>query len=614
MQATSFDAKAFLAKVPHKPGVYQMFNAEKTIIYVGKAKDLNKRLKSYFNATKKTLKTDTLVSHIEHVEYTITNTEIEALLLEQTYIKKHQPRYNVLLKDDKSYPFIKLSKEVHPRVSIFRGTINKKNDEFFGPYPSSISVKHILALLQKTFPIRQCEDSVYRNRTRPCLQYQIKRCLGPCVKGLVSDEDYHEQVNYVRLFLQGHGEKVIAQLTMDMQQASDDLNFEKAAQLRDQLQAIKQISEKQVIFNSNNDNLDVVGFHFEAGIACIYVFFIRNGATFGHRAYFPKIPPDTELDEVIETFLGQFYLQGNAHRHMPKKIFLDYNLQDKAALEQSLGLIAKRQVKIVTDPKGDNAKLLNLATVNAQKEVSDKLLQKSTLKQRYDALAEFLKLAKITRMECFDISHFTGKSTVASCVVFDEKGPLKSEYRRYNISGITPGDDYAAMGQVLRRRYDKKTLPEDKIPDVIFIDGGKGQLDRALTVFAELQVDWDKHKPILIGVAKGSERKEGLETLFFQSHGQGVYLDAQSPALLLVQQIRNASHDHAITGQRKKQLKMVQDSSLELIEGVGAKRRQALLKHFGGLQGLKNASVEQIAKVPGISKTLADKIYTSLQY
>jgi excinuclease ABC subunit C len=614
MQTVPFDAKTFLAHVPHNAGVYQMFSTDGTIIYVGKAKDLNKRLKSYFNSSKKSLKTDTLVSHIHHIEYTITHTEIEALLLEQTYIKKHQPRYNVLLKDDKSYPFIKLSKELHPRIAIFRGTINKKNDEFFGPYPNSFAVKNILLLLQKTFPIRQCEDVIYRNRTRPCLQYQIKRCLGPCVKGLISDDDYAEQVNYVRLFLQGHSEKIIAKLSIDMQHASDTLNFEKAAQLRDQLQAIKQISEKQIIANNNSDNMDVIGFHYEAGIAGIYVLFIRNGTTFGHRSYFPKIPSHTELDEVIETFLGQFYLQGHADRQIPKKILLDYELNDRAALEDSLGLIANRQIKIVTTPKADNARLLQLATMNAKKEVSNKLLQSATLKQRYDELKSFLKLPEIKRMECFDISHFSGKNTVASCVVFNEHQPVKSEYRRYNITNITPGDDYAAMEQVLRRRYDKKTLPEDKIPDVIFIDGGKGQLDRALAVFAQLNVNWDKQKPILIGVAKGSERKEGLETLFFQSHGHGVYLEADSPALLLIQQIRNESHHHAITGQRKKQVKVVQESALELIDGVGSKRRQALLKHFGGLQGIKNASVEQIAKVPGISKALAEKIYAHLQY
>lgn len=611
-ETSLFDAPRFLAQVPHQPGIYRMFNAQETIIYVGKAKDLNKRLKSYFNKQNKTLKTDLLVSHIAHIEFTLTNTEIEALLLEQTYIKKYQPRYNVLLKDDKSYPFIKLSQERHPQLALYRGSIHKKEAEFFGPYPSSFAVKQILLLLQKTFPIRQCSDTTYRNRTRPCLQYQIKRCLGPCVKGLISDTDYQQQVDYVRLFLQGQSQQIIGSITADMLAASDDLNFEKAAKLRDQLQAIDQINQKQVIYN-NNDSLDVLGFHYQSGVACIYVLFIRQGQTFGHRAYFPKIPSNTELEEVIATFMGQFYLQGNLNRPIPKKILLNYSLSDKAALEHSLSLLADRQIKIIDEPKGDNLKLLTIAMTNAQQEVKNKLLQSSTIKQRYDELKTFLHIDHINRMECFDISHFMGKNTIASCVVFDDKGPVKAEFRRYNISGITPGDDYAAMEQVLTRRYGKKDLEVDKIPDVIFIDGGKGQLHQALSVFEQLTVNWDKHKPLLIGVAKGAERKEGLETLFFEAQGQGYYLEADSPALLLIQQIRNFSHNHAITGQRIKGVKQLTESALEHIEGIGAKRRQALLKHFGGLRELKSASIDEIAQVQGISKSLAEQIYASLQ-
>ena len=612
MNPTKFDSVSFLKTVPHKPGIYQMFNDKNTIIYVGKAKNLNHRLKSYFNSSKKTLKTDLLVSHIARVEFTLTHTETEALLLEQTYIKKYQPRYNVLLKDDKSYPFIKITKERHPQLSLYRGSINRKTDEFYGPYPSSYAVKQILILLQKLFPIRQCPDSTYHNRTRPCLQYQIKRCLGPCVAGLVSDEDYQQQVNYVRLFLQGQSETIIETITRDMLQASADLNFEKAAKLRDQLQAIKQINEKQVIYNKN-DNLDVIGFYYQLGVACVYILFIRNGQTFGHRAYYPKVPSNTELEEVIETFLGQFYLQGNNNRNIPKKILLNYSLSDRKAMEETLSLVANYQVKLVDEPKGDNLKLLNLAIENAQKEVKNKLLQSSTLKQRYDDLKTFLGIKEINRMECFDISHFMGKNTIASCVVFDDKGPVKSEFRRYNISGITEGDDYAAMNQVLTRRYNKPDLPEDKIPDVIFIDGGKGQLNQAKTLFDSLDVNWNKDHPILLGVAKGSERKEGLETLFFETHGKGHYLDVHSPALLLIQQIRNASHDHAIIGQRKKNLKQLTESTLEQIEGVGAKRRQALLKHFGGLRELKNATAGEISQVQGISKSLAEKIFEELQ-
>ncbi|XKM14318.1 excinuclease ABC subunit UvrC [Orbaceae bacterium ac157xtp] len=614
MTTKQFNSTAFLKTVPHKPGIYQMYNDKQTIIYVGKAKDLNNRLKSYFNSSKKTLKTDLLVSHIHHVEFTITNTETEALLLEQTYIKKFQPRYNVLLKDDKSYPFIKLSKERHPQISMYRGsTADKKHAEFFGPYPNSYAVKQILGLLQKTLPIRQCADSTYQNRTRPCLQYQIKRCLGPCVPGLISDEDYQEQVNYVRLFLQGKSDEIEKSIAQNMLEASENLDYEKAAILRDQLQAIKQINERQAIYN-NNENLDAIGFHYLSGIACVYVLFVRNGQTFGHRAYYPKVPSNTELEEVIETFLGQFYLQGNINRNIPKKILLNYSMSDKKAMEETLSIVAGHQVKLVDEPKGDNLKLLNIAIQNAQKEVKNKLIQSSTIKQRYDELKKFLGIKQINRMECFDISHFMGKSTIASCVVFDSQGPVKSEFRRYNITNITAGDDYAAMEQVLTRRYSKKELPEDKIPDVIFIDGGKGQLKQAIQVFEKLNVEWDKTHPILIGVAKGSERKEGLETLFFEAHGHGHYLDSHSPSLLLIQQIRNASHDHAIIGQRKKNLKQLTDSVLEHIDGVGAKRRQALLKHFGGLRELKGATVGEIAQVQGISKPLAQKIYENLQH
>lgn len=612
MSKVEFDAASFLKNVPHQPGIYQMFNDKNIIIYVGKAKDLNNRLKSYFNSSKKTLKTEILVSQIVRVEFTLTHTETEALLLEQTYIKKYQPRYNVLLKDDKSYPFIKISKERHPQLSLYRGSINKKQDEFFGPYPSSYAVKQILILLQKTFPIRQCSNTTYMNRTRPCLQYQIKRCLGPCVKGLVSDDDYLQQVNYVRLFLQGQSNDIVESITNDMLNASTELNFEKAAQLRDQINAIKQINEKQVIYN-NNDNLDAIGFHYHAGIACVYVLFIRNGQTFGHRAYYPKVPSNTEFEEVIETFLGQFYLQGDVNRNIPKKILLNYSLSDKKSLEDTLSLVANHQVKLVDEPKSDNLKLLNIAVENAQKEVKNKLLQSSTMKQRYDELKQFLGIEQIKRMECFDISHFMGKNTVASCVVFDDKGPVKADFRRYNITDITGGDDYAAMEQVLNRRYNKKELPDDKIPDVIFIDGGKGQLNQAIKLFANMQVNWNKNHPILIGVAKGSERKEGLETLFFEANGVGHYLDAHSPALLLIQQIRNASHDHAIIGQRNKNAKQLTDSALEHIEGVGAKRRQALFKHFGGLRELKQASVDEIAQVQGISRSLAQKIFDNLQ-
>lgn len=608
---TEFNATSFLKTVPQLPGVYQMFDEKGTVIYVGKAKNLNSRLKSYFNKSEKTLKTTQLVSHIAHVEFVLTQTEVEALLLEQAYIKKFMPRYNVLLKDGKGYPYLRLTKEPYPQLSSFRGTPNKKTAEFFGPYPNGIVIKQILELMQKTFPIRQCPKSTFINRTRPCLQYQIKRCLAPCVKGYISDEDYAEQVQFVRLFLKGQTKEVIDDLKQKMQHASDQFEFEKAAQYRDQLYAISKMTEQQSIYN-NNESLDAIGLHYISGVACFYLFFIRKGQPMGHQKFFPKVPLNSSLDEIVEAFLTQFYIGNHEIKPIPNKILLNYSLQDKTIIESALSEVAKHQVKLIDEPKGDNFNLLTLAVENAQTEVANYLAKKSHFQERFLALQDFLHLKQLKRMECFDISHFMGKSTIASCVVFNENGPVKEEFRRYNIKNVTAGDDYAAMRQVLMRRYQKMDLPADKIPDVIFIDGGKGQLKQALEVFSELKVNWDKNHPVLIGVAKGSDRKEGLETLFFESHGEGIYLDPHSPALLLIQQIRNASHDHAIVGQRLSQIKSITKSVLDEIEGIGAKRKQALLRHFGGLQGLKNATITEIAQVQGISQRLAQHIYEQL--
>lgn len=449
----------------------------------------------------------------------------------------------------------------------------------FGPFPNSYAVRETLALLQKLFPIRQCENSVYRNRSRPCLQYQIGRCLGPCVKGLVSDEEYEQQVNYVRLFLSGKDNQVLESLVVRMEDASKALKFEEAARIRDQIQAVRRVTEKQFV-SGNSDDLDVIGVAFDSGMACVHVLFIRQGKILGSRSYFPKVPSGTELSEVVQTFVGQFYLQGSQIRTLPGEILLDFTLPEKDILSDSISELAGRKVNIQTRPRGDRARYLKLAKTNAQTALSTKLSQQSTIHQRLTELEKVLHLSDIHRMECFDISHTMGEETVASCVVFDRNGPVRSEYRRYNINGITPGDDYAAMNQVLRRRYGK-ALEEDKIPDVIFIDGGKGQLGQAKEVFSELDVPWDKHRPLLLGIAKGSDRKAGLETLFLQPEGEGFSLPPDSPALHLIQHIRDDSHNHAITGHRKKRAKVRNTSSLETIEGVGPKRRQTLLKYMG---------------------------------
>jgi excinuclease ABC subunit C len=588
-----------------------MYDATGTVIYVGKAKDLKKRLASYFRQQVSSRKTETLVKNIAQIDVTVTHTETEALLLEHNYIKLYQPRYNVLLRDDKSYPLIFLSADTHPRLAVHRGAKHAKG-EYFGPFPNSYAVRETLALLQKLFPIRQCENSVYRNRSRPCLQYQIGRCLGPCVAGLVSEEEYRQQVDYVRLFLSGKDQQVLHQLIARMEEASKLLNFEEAARIRDQIQAVRRVTERQFV-SGDSDDLDVIGVAFDAGMACLHVLFIRQGKVLGSRSYFPKVPGGTEMSEVVQTFVGQFYLQGSQARTLPGEILLDFSLPEKDLLAESLSELAGRKIQIQSKPRGDRARYLKLARTNAATALTTKLSQQSTIHQRLAELAKVLNLTEINRMECFDISHTMGEQTVASCVVFDGNGPVRAEYRRYNISGITPGDDYAAMTQVLKRRYGK-ALEEKKIPDVIFIDGGKGQLGMAIEVFKSLNVTWDKNKPLLIGIAKGADRKAGLETLFFVPEGEGISLPPDSPALHVIQHIRDDSHNHAITGHRQRRAKVRNTSALELIEGVGPKRRQVLLKYMGGLQPLLNASVEEIAKVPGISQALAEKIYNALKH
>ncbi|MFK8256822.1 excinuclease ABC subunit UvrC [Erwinia sp. AnSW2-5] len=606
-----FDAQYFLKTVTSQPGVYRMYDAAGTVIYVGKAKDLKKRLSSYFRGNLTSRKTEALVALICQIDVTVTHTETEALLLEHNYIKLYQPRYNVLLRDDKSYPYIFLSADAHPRLASHRGAKHAKG-EYFGPFPNGYAVRETLSLLQKIFPVRQCENSVYRNRSRPCLQYQIGRCLGPCVKGLVAEDEYARQVDYVRMFLSGKDDQVLNQLVARMEHASQEMRFEEAARLRDQIQAVRRVTEKQFVSNQGDD-LDVIGVAFDSGMACLHVLFIRQGKVLGSRSYFPKVPSGTELAEVVQTFVGQFYLQGSQARTLPADILLDFQLPEKDLLADSLTELAGRRIAIQSKPRGDRARYLKLARTNAATALVTRLAQHSTLHQRLAALAETLKLPAIRRMECFDISHTMGEQTVASCVVFDANGPLRSEYRRYNITGITPGDDYAAMNQVLRRRYGK-AIEESKIPDVILIDGGKGQLSQAKEVFAELDVAWDKNHPLLLGVAKGTDRKAGLETLFLEPEGEGFALPPDSPALHVIQHIRDDSHNHAITGHRNKRAKVKNTSALETIEGIGPKRRQMLLKYMGGLQPLINASMEEIASIPGISHALAEKIFYALKH
>lgn len=607
---SSFDSISFLKTVTNQPGVYRMYNTEADVIYVGKAKDLKKRLSSYFRKKIDSEKTRALVSHIDKIDVTVTHTETEALILEHNYIKQYLPKYNVLLRDDKSYPYIFISGHRHPRLSMHRGA-KKRKGEYFGPYPDSGAVRETLHLIQKIFPVRQCEDTVYSNRTRPCLMYQIGRCAGPCVSTIISDDDYAELVNYVRLFLQGKDKQVLEILIEKMEKASVTLRFEDAAKFRDQIQAIRRVQEQQFVSEDSMDDMDVLGFAQEKGIACIHILMIRQGKVLGSRSHFPKIPQNTSQEEVFESFLSQYYLSHNEARTIPSRIILNEGLLvDAKPMQDALAQLAGRKVTFHVNPTGTRGRYLKLSNTNALTAITTKINHKMTINQRFKALQDELGIENILRMECFDISHTMGESTIASCVVFNQEGPVKQEYRRYNITGITGGDDYAAMGQVLERRYGKQ-LDVDKIPDIIFIDGGKGQLNRAHEIMTLCWQDWPK-RPRLIGIAKGVTRKPGLETLI-TIDGDEFHLPSDAPALHLIQHIRDESHNHAIAGHRAKRGKTRRTSALEGIEGVGPKRRQALLKYMGGLQELKRATVEEIAKVPGISHSLAEIIYQTLK-
>ncbi|WP_421713452.1 excinuclease ABC subunit UvrC [Alteromonas abrolhosensis] len=602
---SAFDSAAFLKNLTSQPGVYRMYNSQEEVIYVGKAKNLKKRVSSYFRTNLDNAKTRSLVSQIANMDVTVVNSETEAFLLENNFIKKYKPRYNVVMRDDKSYPFIFLSDHEHPRLSFHRGP-QKKKGEYFGPYPSAWSVRESLRSMQRIFPVRQCEDSYYRARSRPCLQYQMQRCSAPCVEGYVSDEEYNEQVNFARLFLKGKNQQVIGGLVEKMEKASEALNFEAAARYRDQINALRKVQERQWVAGTQ-DEMDVFGFAFKGNMACIQVMFIREGQLLGSKAYFPKVPNTADEQEVFESFFLQFYLAGN--KVIPKQIVLSNTLSDEDAIAEVLASEAGHKVHFFKGAREEKRKYLQLAQSNAQTALDAQYSQQKSVFARYLDLEAALEVdTPIQRMECFDISHTSGQQTVASCVVFNREGPHKSDYRRYNIEGITPGDDYAAMAQALKRRY-KSVKEVQKIPDLLLIDGGKGQLAQAEAFFE----DWphDK-KPMLLGVAKGTTRKPGLETLILAGSHQVLPMDSHSPGLHLIQHIRDESHRFAITGHRNRRQKVKTTSSLESIPGIGAKRRQTLLKFMGGLQGLKKASKDEIASVPGISPELADTIYDHL--
>jgi excinuclease ABC subunit C len=600
-----FDHKAFLKTLTTRPGVYQMYDAEHKLLYVGKARNLKNRVGSYFRASGLTEKTMALVARIQEIQVTVTTTEVDALLLEHNLIKSHQPPYNILLRDDKSYPYIFLSSEDRfPRLSLHRGAKRRKG-QYFGPYPSAGAVRESLHFLQKVFKVRQCEDSYFRNRSRPCLQHQIDRCTAPCV-GLVSEDEYAQQVENTTLFLRGKSQELMVRLADDMEQAAAELAYEKAAVYRDQLSQLQQVQASQGIEGVQGD-LDILAAAVEGGRACVQVLFVRAARVLGSKTYYPPLRLQENPAEVLGAFIPQYYLGGA--RAIPGEIIVNAPPEDVATLAQALSAQAGRQVRVRSKVREARARWLQLAVQTAETSLASHLSGRQSVLERLQALQELLDLPEQPqRMECFDISHSSGEATVASCVVFDQNGPRKSDYRRFNIEGITPGDDYAAMQQALERRYKRLKSGEAPLPDILFIDGGKGQVSQAMAVLSDLQVSGVE----VIGVAKGVTRKAGFETLLNGATGRERQLAGDNPALHLIQQIRDEAHRFAITGHRARRDKARQRSALEDIPGVGAKRRRELLRHFGSAQAVENASADELKKISGISATMAQQIYDHL--
>lgn len=600
-----FDAEHFLQELTSKPGVYQMLDAAGIVIYVGKAKNLKKRVSSYFRKTGQTPKTQVMVSQIANIEILVTHTESEALLLENNLIKNLKPRYNILLRDDKSYPYIFLSdQDKFPRLAFHRGA-RKKKGRYFGPFPNGHSVKSSLNLLQKLFPVRQCEDSFYKNRSRACLQYQIKRCSAPCV-GLVSEADYAEDVRHTILFLEGKSNQVIDELIKRMDEAAAQLEYEKAAIHRDQIVSLRRLQETQYVSNEKGD-LDVIAIEYQQGIACIQVFFIRDGLNLGNKSFFPKNARHQTVSELLSAFIAQFYLSSlKTDRLIPSLILVSHPFEDQALIETVLKEQSGHKVEIRDKVRGERLRWLQMAQANAQTALLSRLSNKASVVERFEELQKALNMDTVPqRLECFDISHSSGEATVASCVVFDQSGPLKSDYRRFNIDNITPGDDYAAMHQALTRRYIRAAKGEGKLPDLLVIDGGKGQVKQARDVLEELQLNSVR----IIGITKGEGRKAEHDTLLLSETNEKVILPSNSKAMHLLQHIRDEAHRFAITGHKTRRAKARKTSQLEKISGLGPKRRQELLKQFGGLQEVARAGVEDLAKIKGISKSLAQKIY-----
>lgn len=604
LAVSSFDARAFCSSLPSQPGVYRMMNAAGQAIYVGKAIDLKKRVSSYFQKTGLGPRTQLMVSQIAGIETTVTRSEAEALLLENNLIKTLTPKYNILFRDDKSYPYVVLTGHHFPRLGFYRGALDKKH-HYYGPFPNAGMVRESIQLLQKVFRIRTCEDSVFSNRTRPCLLYQIKRCSGPCVD-LITEEAYREDARDAELFLQGKQTEVLESITKKMQEAANSQEYEQAALFRDQIQSLRKIREKQFVDSGRALDADVVACvteHNGSGRICVNLAMVRGGRHLGDKSFFPQNAEGYDPPSVVEAFLAQHYL----NRGTPHLIIVGEKIQ-REALQTLLAEQSGCKVIINANPIGDRRMWLDMATENARLALEQMLSRQASQEERLQALQQALNMPGLGRIECFDVSHTQGEATIASCVVYDNFSMRSSEYRRYNINGLTPGDDYAAMRNVLSRRYHKIAEGEGRLPDLILIDGGKGQIGVAQEVLVELGLN-DAN---LLGVAKGEERKPGLEQLIFPGVKKPLQLPKDHPGLHLIQQIRDEAHRFAIYGHRAKLGKSRTSSSLEQIDGIGAKRRQSLLARFGGLKGVLTASIEELQQAEGISRALAEKVYKEL--
>ena len=604
----SFNSKKFVSSLTSRPGIYCMKNNNDKVIYIGKAKNLKKRVSSYFNrADSAPIKTQVMMKQVDNIDVTITETESEALILENNLIKEYKPKYNIIFRDDKSYPYIYLTTtHKFPRFNYYRGSL-KGEGKYFGPFPSAGSVKKTLNLIQKLFLIRSCEDSVFANRSRPCLQYQIKRCSAPCVN-YITKEDYQSDIDNAVLFIEGKKEKIIKTLTEPMQIAADELDYEKAAKLRDQIRSVREIQEKQYAGGKVND-VDIVVCAKNNNQACIQLSFIRSGLNLGSRKYYPRHIEEQSESDLIQAFLSQFYLNNKKLKKYPAEILVSHDIDEKTLVETVIYEKFKQNIKIKYKVRGERAKWLSIAKENATLDLRQKLAINENLTKRYKALQDLLSFAEpIEKMECFDISHMQGESTVGSCVVFGKNGAIKEQYRKFNIENITKGDDYAATSQIIRRRYMRLIKENNVLPDLILIDGGKGQINVAKKELDELQLS----HILILGIAKGPSRKAGMENLILSIDNEIIECDSASPALHLIQHIRDEAHRFAIMAHRQKRKKKRSRSILEEIEGIGNKRRQLLIRHFGGLQGVSKASINELTKVSGINKNLAKKIYETI--